>query len=145
MVDQREEIATRLKIHSHSQIFRYSQSMFCLPPRPDFSDIFDWSLHWVFVVRVANNVWHLPCKSCAIISQGLEYFYTVSLFSMLSILEGFLITTDFVLVKEKIHIYIKPCNFKLFFLFKICVILRIERKQTNWNSLTSNGFVVNTL
>ena len=37
----REEIAftARPKIHSHSQIFRYSQSIFCLPHRPNFSDI----------------------------------------------------------------------------------------------------------
>ena len=29
------------KIHYHSQIFRYSQSIFCLPHQPKFSDIFD--------------------------------------------------------------------------------------------------------
>ena len=29
------------KIHSHSQIFMYGQSIFCLPHRPNFSDIFD--------------------------------------------------------------------------------------------------------
>ena len=50
----REEIAftARPKIHSHLQIFRYSQSIFCLPHRPNFSDIFDLCLHWVSVVRV---------------------------------------------------------------------------------------------
>ena len=49
----REEKAftARPKIHSHSQIFRYSQSIFCLPLRPNFSDIFDLCLHWVSVVR----------------------------------------------------------------------------------------------
>ena len=36
---------------SHSQIFRYCQSIFCLPHRPNFSDIFDLCLHWVSVVR----------------------------------------------------------------------------------------------
>ena len=38
-----EEIAftERPKIHSHSQIFRYGQSIFCLPLRPKFSDFFD--------------------------------------------------------------------------------------------------------
>jgi hypothetical protein len=48
----REEKAftARPKIHSHSQIFRYSQSIFCLPLRPNFSDIFDLCLHWVSVV-----------------------------------------------------------------------------------------------
>ena len=49
----REEIAftARPKIHSHSQIFRYGQSIFCLPHQPNFSDIFDLCLHWVSVVR----------------------------------------------------------------------------------------------
>ena len=39
----REEIAftARPKIHSHSQIFRYGRSIFCLPHRPKFSDFFD--------------------------------------------------------------------------------------------------------
>ena len=49
----REEIAftARPKIHSHSQIFRYCRSIFCLLHRPNFSDIFDLCLHWVSVVR----------------------------------------------------------------------------------------------
>ena len=49
----REEIAftVRPKIQSQSQIFRYSQSIFCLPHRPIFSDIFDLCLHWVSLVR----------------------------------------------------------------------------------------------
>ena len=48
----REEIALpeRPKIHSHSQIFKYGRSIFCLPHRPNFSDIFDLCLHWVPVV-----------------------------------------------------------------------------------------------
>ena len=48
-----EEIAftARPKINSQSQIFRYSQHVFCLPHRPNFSDIFDLCLHWVSVVR----------------------------------------------------------------------------------------------
>ena len=47
-----EEIAfpVQPKIHSHSQIFRYGQSIFCLPHRPNFSDIFDLCPHWVSVV-----------------------------------------------------------------------------------------------
>ena len=38
----REEIAFTAwsKIHSHSQIFRYDRSIFCLPYRPKFSNIF---------------------------------------------------------------------------------------------------------
>ena len=49
----REEIAftARPKIHSHSQIFRYGRSIFCLPHPPNFSDNFDLCLHWVSVVR----------------------------------------------------------------------------------------------
>ena len=48
-----EEIAftARPKIHSQSQIFRYGRSIFCLPHRPKFSDIFDLRLHCVSVVR----------------------------------------------------------------------------------------------
>ena len=49
----REEIAftARPKIHSHSQIFRYGRSIFFLPHRPKFSDVYDLCLHWVSVVR----------------------------------------------------------------------------------------------
>ena len=55
----REEIAytERPKIHSHSQIFRYGRSIFCLPHRPNFSDIFDLCLHWVSVVRGFHHPW----------------------------------------------------------------------------------------
>ena len=57
LLTPREEIALTAwpKIHSHSQIFRYSQSIFCLPHRPNFSDIFDLCLHWVSVVRAFTN------------------------------------------------------------------------------------------
>ena len=49
----REEIAftARPKIHSHSQIFRYGRSIFCLPHQPKFSDFFDLCFHRVSVVR----------------------------------------------------------------------------------------------
>ena len=52
-----EEIAfTALpKILSHSQIFRYGQSIFCLPHRLNFSGILDLCLHWVSVVRDENQ------------------------------------------------------------------------------------------
>jgi hypothetical protein len=39
------------KIQSQSQTFRYGQSIFCLPHRPNFLDIIDLCLHWVSVVR----------------------------------------------------------------------------------------------
>ena len=66
----REEIAftARPKIQSQSQIFRYGQSIFCLPHRPNFSDIFDLCLHLVFVVRGqiylnrVKNIWTLSKK-----------------------------------------------------------------------------------
>ena len=53
----REEIAftARPKIYSHSQIFKFSRSIFCLPHRHNFSDIFDLCLHWVSVVRAMSK------------------------------------------------------------------------------------------
>ena len=53
----REEIAltARPKIYSHSQIFRYGGSIFCLPQRPIFSDILDLCLHWMSVARGNNH------------------------------------------------------------------------------------------
>ena len=53
----REEIAftARSKIQSQSQIFRYGQSIFCLPHQPNFSSIFDLCLHLVSVVRVQTH------------------------------------------------------------------------------------------
>ena len=53
----REKIAftARPKIQSQSHISRYGRSIFCLPHRPNFSDIFDLCLHWVSVVRVLNQ------------------------------------------------------------------------------------------
>ena len=47
----REEIAFTARPKIQSKIFRYSQSIFCLPHRPNFSDIFDLCLHWVSIVR----------------------------------------------------------------------------------------------
>jgi hypothetical protein len=54
----REEIAitARPKIQSQSQIFRYGRSIFCLPHRPNFSDIFDSCLQWVCVVHVQEQI-----------------------------------------------------------------------------------------
>ena len=49
----------RPKIHSHSQIFRYGQSIFCLPHRPKFSYIFDLCLHWVSIVRGRHSLSYL--------------------------------------------------------------------------------------
>ena len=49
----REEIAftAQPKIQSQSKSFKYGRSIFCLPHRPNFLDIFDLCLHWVSVVR----------------------------------------------------------------------------------------------
>ena len=38
------------------KILRYGQSIFFLPHRPNFSDIFDLCLHWVYVVCDSNGV-----------------------------------------------------------------------------------------
>ena len=48
----REEIAFTAwpKIQSKSQFLRHSQSIFCLPHWPNFSDILDLCLHWESVV-----------------------------------------------------------------------------------------------
>ena len=53
-----EEIAFRAqpKIQSQSQLFWYGRRMFCLPHRPNFSDIFDLCLHWASVLRVINQL-----------------------------------------------------------------------------------------
>ena len=58
----REEIAfnARPKIYSHSQIFWYGRSIFCLPHWPNFSDNFDLCLHWESLVRAC---FHLHCES----------------------------------------------------------------------------------
>ena len=47
----REKIAftARPKIQSQSQIFRYGDSIFCLPHRPKFPGFFGFCLHWVSV------------------------------------------------------------------------------------------------
>ena len=52
-----EEIAftARPKIHSNSQIFRYSRSIFCLPHRPKFSGFFDLCLHWVYLIFIHKD------------------------------------------------------------------------------------------
>ena len=63
---------SRPKIQSHSQIFRYGQSIFCLPHRPNFSDIFDLCLHWVSVVRVLT-----PSSPCCLLHQ-LGFTYVLS-------------------------------------------------------------------
>ena len=44
-------LTARPKVQSQFQIFRYGQSIFCLPHQPNFSDIFDLCLHCVSVVR----------------------------------------------------------------------------------------------
>ena len=53
----RKEIAFTAppKIQSQSPIFRFGRSIFGLPNRPNFSDIFDLCLHWVSVVREIDH------------------------------------------------------------------------------------------
>ena len=45
------------KIHSHSQIFRYGRSIFCLPHWPKLSYFFDLCLHFTSVVRGLSLSW----------------------------------------------------------------------------------------
>ena len=74
----REEIAftARPEIHSHSQIFRYGQSMFCLPHWPNFSDIIDLCFHWLSVVRVHIMILSYDKKIQYIyIPSFIEYFH----------------------------------------------------------------------
>merc|ERR1719203_1490402 len=68
----REEMAftARPKIHSHSQIFRYGGSIFCLPHRPNFSDIFDFCLHWLSVVGGTIHSPSLKMSSLKSTDQG---------------------------------------------------------------------------
>ena len=55
---QKIAFSARPKIHSHSQIFRYGGRTFCLPHRPEFSGFFDFSLHWVSIVRANSYFFH---------------------------------------------------------------------------------------
>ena len=59
-----EEIAStaRPKIQSQSQIFRYGRSIFCLPHRPNFFNIFDLCLHGVSVVRATYYKYAIHCE-----------------------------------------------------------------------------------
>ena len=57
LLTPREEItftAARPKIQSQSQSFMFGRSIFFLPHRPNFSDIFDLCLQWVSVVRASS-------------------------------------------------------------------------------------------
>ena len=74
-----DEIAftARPKINSHSQIFRYGPSIFCLPHRPKFSDLFDLCLHWVSVVRGMDGTQLFPVKLCSMPAISLQkQFFT---------------------------------------------------------------------
>ena len=67
----REEIAFTARPKFHSQIFRYCRSIFCLPHRPNFSDIFDLCLHLVSVVRAS-----VPLKIS--LEKNLNFWTTIS-------------------------------------------------------------------
>ena len=78
--------SARPKINTHSQIFRYAQSIFCLRHWPKFSDFFDLCLHWVFVVRGYNQGLGTPSNEIAftarpkIQSQSQIFRYGQSIF-----------------------------------------------------------------
>ena len=63
-------LTVRPKSQSQSQIFRYGPSIFCLPHRPNFSDIFDLCLHWVSVVREWSELSALIKISRAVFSYS---------------------------------------------------------------------------
>ena len=94
-----EEITftARPKINSQSQMFRYGQSIFCLPHWPKFSGFFDLCLHWVSVVHVPDynkgiysvfasfrirkkrlNGNAVQTKSCANLSKQVQAFLDLS-------------------------------------------------------------------
>ena len=96
-----EEIAftARPKINSHSQIFRYGRSIFCLPHGPKISDFFDLCLHWLSVVRtyvneiqkrfnilsVPSSVQvHLPAYELDFLAKLLEYRLILYFFGFIS-------------------------------------------------------------
>ena len=62
--------------HTTAQIFRYGGSIFCLPHRPIFSDIFDLCLHWVSIVRGltkgVQNHWGLKSHKLRHIAQNFQ-------------------------------------------------------------------------
>ena len=69
-------VSARPTTKSQSQIFRYGQSLFCLPQRPKISDFFDLCLHWMSVVRAlghdlscSEGIWRsvISISSCIII------------------------------------------------------------------------------
>ena len=61
--DEEITFTARPKIHSHSQVFRYSQSTFCLPYRFKFSDFFVLCLHWVSVVSAIRHAEFASARS----------------------------------------------------------------------------------
>ena len=69
----REEIVftARPKTQSQSQIFRYGGRLFCLPHRPNFSDISDLCLHWVSVVRGSTEGFDSGGGAVAVYGKGL--------------------------------------------------------------------------
>ena len=74
-----EEIVftARPNINSHSQIFKYDRSIFCLPHRPKLSDFFDLCLHWVSVVRVYYN--HLKPSLDYLSCIGIQWHCTTNI------------------------------------------------------------------
>ena len=70
------KFTARPRINSQSKIFRYGRSIFCLPLRPNFSDIFDLCLHWVSVVRAFTDLTEIPKKILTIFVATLMFMST---------------------------------------------------------------------
>ena len=104
-----EEIAFTAwpKIHSHSQIFKYGQSIFFLSHRPNFLNIFDLCLRWVSVVR-GHDQW----RWFTIITLGDLWFFR------------------FCTLTKKV--FLKSVHFKNLVSFKIVVLFALMWKYHNF-------------
>ena len=67
--DAQRRISVLPKIHSHSQIFRYDQSIFCLSHRPNFSDIFGCQQS-VPAMITGKSCFHYKEQVCSVATIG---------------------------------------------------------------------------
>ena len=123
-----EEIAftAQPKIYSHSQIFRYGRSIFCLPHRPKFSDFFELCLHWVSVVRVRSFL----ISFIFIIIFSLPFVWSETKIVLSRVSFFFLIPWLFTeLLQQQAVNYTALCS--------VCSISR--EKLSKWHDASGNG------
>ena len=133
----REEITFTawLKTHSHSQIFRHSQSLFCLPHRPKFSGIFDLWLHWV-------SVWHgmdPDSLSNRILSLEMNSMIAVEAYSYLYYKRAFLLNRFilFSILHDWLHILLFLC------FYPVCLIdILVYYQRPIWNECYSYTIIM---